>query len=104
MSPTRRREAVAEVQRSLPTVSERRACRALDQPRSTQRYVRKIKNDEGPLLRAIEALVCQHPAYGYRLIHGLLLEDGFKVGRDRVYRLWREHGYGVKRKGVSTVA
>ena len=100
MSPTRRREAVAEVQRSLPTVGERRACRALDQPRSTQRYVRKIKNDEGPLLRAIEALVCQHPAYGYRLIHGLLLEDGFKVGRDRVYRLWREHGYGVKRKPV----
>lgn len=50
------------------------------------------------LLRAIEALVCQHPRYGYRMIHGLLLADGFKVGRDRVYRLWRSHGYGVKQK------
>ena len=50
------------------------------------------------MLRAIETLVCQHPAYGYRMIHGLLVEDGFKIGRDRVYRLWRKHGYGVKRK------
>ena len=86
------------MQRSLPGVGERRACRALGQPRSTQRYPRKVKADEGALLRAIEALVCQHPAYGYRMIHALLVEDGFKVGRDRVYRLWRRHGYGVKRK------
>lgn len=50
------------------------------------------------MLRAIESLVCQHPAYGYRMIHGLLVADGFEVGRDRVYRLWRDHGYGVKRK------
>jgi putative transposase len=42
--------------------------------------------------------VCQHPCYGYRMIHALLMADGFKVGRDRVYRLWRRHGYGVKRK------
>lgn len=52
------------------------------------------------LLEAIEALVCQHPRYGYRMIHGLLVEDGFAVGRDRVYRLWREHGYKVPRKQV----
>jgi len=97
VSPTRRREAVAHVQRDVG-VSQRKACRVLDQPRSTQRYPRKVKPDQGPLLRAIEALVCQHPAYGYRMIHGLLVEDGFKVGRDRVYRLWQKHGYGVKRK------
>jgi len=89
------------VQRSLPGVGERRACRALGQPRSTQRYPRKIKPDEGALLRAIEALVCQHPAYGYRMIHAMLVADapeGFKVGRDRVYRLWQKYGYGVKQK------
>ena len=98
VSPTRRREAVAHARRSLPGVGERRACRALGQPRSTQRYARKVKADEGVLLRAIEALVCQHPRYGYRMIHGLLVADGFEVGRDRVYRLWRRHGYGVTRK------
>ena len=61
---------------------------------------RQGKADEGALLRAIEALVCQHPRYGYRMIHALLVEDGFKVGRDRVYRLRREHGYGVPNKPV----
>jgi transposase InsO family protein len=59
-----------------------------------------MKADEGALLRAIEALVCQHPRYGYRMIHGMLKLDGWKVGRDRVYRLWRAHGYGVKQKQV----
>lgn len=81
-------------------VSERRACRALNQPRSTQRYHRQPKADEAALLTAIEALVCRHPSYGYRLIHPMLVADGFKVGRDRVCRLWRDHGYGVKQKAV----
>lgn len=99
MSPTRRRTAVAHVQRDVG-VSERRVCRALGQPRSTQRYLRKVKADEGPLMRAIEALVCQYPCYGYRMIHALLVADGFKVGRDRVYRRWRNHGYGVRQKPV----
>jgi len=100
VSPTRRREAVAHVQRSHPGVSERRACQVLDQPRSTQRYARRVKADEGALLEAIEALARQHPRYGYRMIHGLLVQDGFEVGRDRVYRLWRTHGYQVPQKQV----
>jgi len=97
VSPARRRSVVTHVQGDVG-VSERRACRALDQPRSTQRYHPRKKVDEGALLQAIEELVCQHPCYGYRMIHGLLVADGFTVGRDRVYRLWRGHGYGVKRK------
>ncbi len=99
MSPARRRTAVAHVQRDVG-VSERRACRALDQPRGTQRDRRRPKADEAALLKAIEALVCRHPRDGYRLIHALLVADGFRVGRDRVYRLWRHHGYGVKQKPV----
>ena len=88
---------MAHVQRDVD-VSERRACGALGQPRSTQRYRSQPKADEASLLQAIESLVCRHPGYGYRMIHGLLVADGFKVGRDRVYRLWRDHGYGVKQK------
>ena len=99
MSPARRRDAVVHVQRDVG-VSQRRACRALGQPRSTQRYRRRPKADEAALLQAIEAWVCQHACYGYRMIHALLVADGFKVGRDRVYRLWRTHGYGVKQKPV----
>ena len=90
---------MTQVQRDLG-VSQRRACRALQQPRGTQRYQHRPKADEAGLLQAIEALVCQHPYHGYRMIHALLVADGFAVGRDRVYRLWRGHGYGVKRKPV----
>ena len=99
MSPTRRRSAAVHVQQDVG-VSERRACRALGQPRSTQRYHPRKKSDEAALLKAIEALVCQHPCYGYRMIHAMLVDDGFKIGRDRVYRLWRGHGYGVRKKPV----
>jgi len=81
-------------------VSERRACRALEQPRSTQRYQQRAKADEATLLPALEALVCQHPGYGYRMIQALLVADGWELGRDRAYRLWRRHGYGVKQKKV----
>jgi putative transposase len=99
VSPARRRSTIVHVQRDVG-VSERRACRALGQARGTQRYQRRKKADEAALLQAIEALVCQHPCYGYRMIHALLVADGFVVGRDRVYRLWRHHGYGVKQKAV----
>ena len=40
VSPARRREA-AEKAQTMPEVSERRACKAIGQPRSTQRYVAK---------------------------------------------------------------
>ncbi|MFW5682681.1 MAG: hypothetical protein ACOC1G_06715 [Phycisphaeraceae bacterium] len=30
------------------------------------------------------------------MIHGMLVDQGFDVGRHRVYRLWRTHGYGVE--------
>jgi putative transposase len=99
VSPARRRSAVAHVQRDVG-ISERRACRALGQPRSTQRYHPRKKADEAALLQAIEKLVCEHPCYGYRMIHALLGADGLEVGRDRVYRLWRGHGYGVRKKPV----
>jgi transposase InsO family protein len=72
----------------------------IGQPRSTQRYQAQVKEDEPPLLEAIEQLVQQYPQYGYRMIHGLLIGDGWQVGRDRVYRLWRSHGYGVRQKQV----
>ena len=63
MSPARRRSTVTHVQRDVG-VSERKACRALGQPRSTQRYQARPKADEAALLKAIEALACRHPRYG----------------------------------------
>lgn len=36
--------------------------------------------------------------YGYRKVTGLLNEDGFDVGHDRVYRIWRSEGLQVPQK------
>ena len=49
LSPSRRRKCVERVQRVLPGVSERRACRVIEQPRATQRRkrVERICRREG---------------------------------------------------------
>lgn len=79
-------------------MSERRACEVLDQPRSTQRYARKVSSDEASLLSRLHELVRQHPRFGYRRISRLLQREGFQAGFDRVYRLWRREGLKVPKK------
>ena len=76
-------------------MSQRRACRTLGQPRSTQRYEPKRKEDEGRLIAAMLEQVRKHPRYGYRLVWGLLRKEGWHVNRKRVYRLWRAEGLKV---------
>ncbi|MFQ5668826.1 MAG: IS3 family transposase [Candidatus Binatia bacterium] len=99
VSPARRREAVSKVRRTLVRqVSERRACQVLDQPRSTQRYTVRERDDERPLVEGMHALVRGHPRFGYRRIWALLRDDGWRVNRKRVYRLWRQEGLKVPRK------
>jgi putative transposase len=79
-------------------VSERRACRVVGQPRSTQRQVPRERPDEKPLVARMLALVARHPRYGYRRIWALLYREGWKVNRKRIYRLWRREGLKVPRK------
>ena len=79
-------------------VSERRACRALEQPRSTQRYVAKDVGDfERRLVKRIYELVRKkgNARYGYRKITHLLRKEGWKVNRKRIYRLWVREGLKV---------
>jgi putative transposase len=53
-------------------VSERHACAALGQYRSTQRKVPKGRDDEERLTADIVALARQYGRYGYRKIAALL--------------------------------
>jgi putative transposase len=58
------------LQRALG-VSERRACRTLGQPRSTQRKARSVREDgsthaSNPLTEAIIARAAEYGRYGYR--------------------------------------
>jgi len=79
-------------------VSERRACRVLDQPRSTQRYQSRRPNDEPQLLREMRALARQRPRFGAERIHRLLVERDWHVNPKRVHRLWRRENMQVPRK------
>ncbi len=91
---------VVEVRRRLgpEKVSERRACRVLDQPRSTQRYQRSVSADEDRLLREMRRLARQRPRFGAERIHRLLIERHWHVNHKRVHRLWKRENMQVPRK------
>ena len=79
-------------------VSERRACAALGQHRSTQRRVPRGRDDEEQLTADLIALARQYGRYGYRKIAGLLEQAGWLVNDKRVERIWRREGLKVPRK------
>ena len=77
------------------TVSQRRACRVVDQPRQSRRYQAKVRDDEPALVKDILKLVREFPRYGYRMICSKLRQLGWKINPKRVYRLWRQEGLKV---------
>lgn len=73
-------------------VSERHACRLVGQHRSSNRY-RPVPSDfETKLVERMVKLAEEHPKWGYRMIHGLLVEEGWGVNKKRIERLWRREG------------
>jgi putative transposase len=97
VSPSRKRTAVDHLEETFE-VSERRACKVVEQPRSTQRYVFRLASDEAAVVTRMLELVRVHPRFGYRRIAALLKREGFRVNVKRVYRLWRREGLKVPRK------
>ena len=80
------------------SVSERRACDVLGQPRSSQRYVGQPKDEDTRLTKKILELVRQRPRFGYRRIAVLLRRAGEVINDKRMYRLWKAAGLKVPRK------
>ncbi len=79
-------------------ISERRACRALSQPRGTQRYRAAIADDEEALTTALVQLASRYGRYGYRRVGALLQHEGWRVNHKRVERIWRMEGLKVPAK------
>ena len=79
-------------------VSERRVCRVIDQPRSTQRDNPVVRDDEECLRVEIIRLASKYGRYGYRRITALLKREGFRVNHKRVERIWREESLKVPKK------
>jgi putative transposase len=70
-------------------VSERHACCVLEVARATHRY--DGHQEQWIELRMrIREIVQTRVRYGYRMIRVLLNREGWKVGKDLVYRLYRE--------------
>ena len=80
------------------SVSERRACAALGQHRSTQRKIPQGGDDEERLTADIVALARQYGRYGYRKIAAMLRRAGWLVNDKRVERIWRREGLKVPQK------
>ena len=81
-------------------VSQRRACKILDQARTTQRRRICIATDEKQLTEDIIRLAAKYGRYGYRRITVLLQRPPFnwQVNHKRVERIWRREGLKVPQK------
>src|SRR3954471_2555565 len=99
LSPARRRDAVAMLTRKHK-VSERRACRLVGQHRSSNRYEPRPTDLEAKLVERMHQLSEEHLKWGYRMIHGLLVAEGWPVNKKRIERLWRSEGLQVPLRKV----
>ncbi len=98
MSPARRREAMTRIRGEHPEVSVRRACVLVGLSRNAaEAPTAKVEKDK-PLVAALQRLSAAHPRLGYRMLHGMVQREGFRVGRDCVHRLCRRHGLRVPRR------
>ena len=79
-------------------VSERWACRVLEQVRKTQRHVPRVMDDEELLTQRIAELATQYGRYGYRRITAMLKSENWMVNHKRVERIWRREGLKVPAK------
>lgn len=92
MTVERKREAVLILK--TKTISERRSCELLYLSRTSCRYRLRRQPDE-EFERKVKDLAVQHPRFGYRRVHALLLRDGLTVNRKRVVRIWTKFGLQV---------
>ena len=97
MSPSKRRKIIKRIHEKL-TVSERRACKVLEQARMTQRYTPQVEDDEGRLVARVIALATQYGRYGYRRITAMLRQESWQVNHKKIERIWRKEGLKVPKK------
>jgi putative transposase len=90
-------------------ISQRRACQIVGQHRSVQRHASAEADPDRGLRSRLRHFAKEHPRWGYRRAHAVLVREGHVVNRKKIQRLWREEGLRVPPKrhkrprvGVST--
>ena len=72
-------------------------CTVLEIGRTTYRY--EGRQEQWTELRMRMREIAQtRVRYGYRMIRVLLNREGWKVGKDLVYRLYKEEGLGLRKR------
>ena len=77
--------------------SERRACSLKGQHRSTQRKP-STRDRRFAVRQRMHEIVQTQIRYGYRRVHIMLKRDILSIGRNTVYRLYREEGLALRSK------
>ena len=99
MSPAQKRNLIEGVCQELG-VSQRKACRTLEQSRSSQRYELTLPVKDAAVVEIIRKHLKKRPRFGYRRITIELKKDGWTINFKRVYRIWQDYDLkGPKRKG-----
>lgn len=88
---------MTEIQTELQ-LTERRVCRALEQPRSTQRQAPIVTAFDSKVREEVVRLACQYGRYGYRRVTETMQKEGWRINHKRVARLWRQEGLKVPQK------
>ncbi len=96
MKPSRRRPLVEHLRASY-RVSERHACKVLEIGRTTYRY-EECQEQWIELRMRMREIAQTRVRYGYRKIRVLLNREGWNVGKDLVYRLYKEEGLGLRKR------
>jgi putative transposase len=78
-------------------VGTRRACQLVKQTRSTH-YYRSVKDPRLELRARMREIARTRVRYGYRRIHVLLKRDGWRLGRNQAYRIYREEQLQLRSK------
>ena len=79
-------------------ISERRACEALGQPRTTQRYCPRKVDEDRRLIEQMRRLVESYPRRGSERVYQMLIGTPWQVNFKRVHRLWKQEHLQVPGK------
>ncbi len=95
LTPDCRRRAVVALCTQFG-VTERRACRVVGQPRSTQRLAAPVPSDDELALRAfLRDFARRRPRWGWRRAALAAKAAGWRVNHKRIHRLWIAEGLRV---------
>jgi len=96
VKPVKKREVVRYLMGRYG-VSARQACRCVRLKRSVF-YYESIRDPLPALRQRMRELAHARVRFGYRRILILLQREGWDVGKNRGYRVYREEGLGLRRK------